>query len=292
MVDSTLVTHTTEGGDLLALQEWPIDDGARLRGVVVICHGLGEHAGRYEALAQWLAAQGYAVRAPDHYGHGDSQGPRGTLLHDNQLLDDLNDVLFDTRLRLPRGTPLILLGHSMGGAVAAQHAARAAQGDASRVPIDALVLSSPALDTGMSAVQRWLVSILLRVAPNLTLLNGLDAQGLSHSAEVVSAYLADRRVHKRISARLARAIDVAGPAALQAAPRWSVPTLLLWAGADRLVQPSGSRAFADAAAPSAQVQAVELAGAHHEIFNEAEPWRSQALAALGAWLDQVTHGKR
>jgi alpha-beta hydrolase superfamily lysophospholipase len=283
MADSTLVT--TEGGDLLALQEWPIDDGVALRGVVVISHGLGEHGGRYEALAQWLTQQGFAVRAPDHYGHGDSQGKRGTLLHDDQLVDDLNDVLFDTRVRLPRGTPLILLGHSMGGAVAAQHAAMALDDDR-RVPVDALVLSSPALDTGMTAMQRTLVSALLRWAPNLTLSNGLKVQALSHDPAVVGAYQSDRRVHNRISARLACAIDTAGPIALKVAPRWRTPTLLLWAEADQLVAPAGSHAFAAAAAPRV-VTAIELAGAFHEIFNEAEPWRGQALAALDVWLHQV-----
>ncbi len=43
---------------------------AKPRGVVQICHGLGEHAGRYEYLAQKLVAEGYSVYADDHRGHG------------------------------------------------------------------------------------------------------------------------------------------------------------------------------------------------------------------------------
>ena len=67
-----------------------------------------------------------------------------------------------------------------------------------------------------------------------------------------------------------------------AAPGWSVPTLLLYAGADRLVRPDGSRAFA-AAAPRNMVTSQCLEGQFHEIFNEADP--SAAYAALKAWLD-------
>ena len=89
-------------------------------------------------------------------------------------------------------------------------------------------------------------------------------------------------MHDRISARLAHFIDSNGPSVVAAAPHWRVPTLLLYAGADRLVRPGGSRAFA-AVAPREQVTSQCLDGQFHEIFNEADP--SGAYAALKAWLD-------
>ena len=68
--DSTLSTFVALDGDNLAVQDWPLEKGARLRGVVVVVHGLGEHAGRYDALAQRLNDWGFAVRCYDQYGHG------------------------------------------------------------------------------------------------------------------------------------------------------------------------------------------------------------------------------
>jgi len=65
------------------------------------------------------------------------------------------------------------------------------------------------------------------------------------------------------------------------APQWAVPTLLLYAGADRCVAPRGSQAFA-AAAPPALVQAQCFEGWSHEIFNE--PQQARALTALRHWL--------
>jgi alpha-beta hydrolase superfamily lysophospholipase len=91
-------------------------------------------------------------------------------------------------------------------------------------------------------------------------------------------------VHDSIAARLARFIADDSAAVRAAAPGWTLPTLLLYAGADRLVNPAGSRAFA-AAAPPGVLSSQCFESLYHEIFNEAEPGRSQVLAALRAWLD-------
>jgi len=262
----------------LALCDWPLPARQGARATVLIVHGLGEHMGRYAALAQALNAWGYAVRAYDQYGHGASDGPRGGLPTARRLLDDLALVVDQTRAAMAAGQPLLLLGHSMGGLVAARFVALQLR------PVDALVLSSPALDPGLNPVQKLLVAVLPALLPNLRVGNGLDARLISHDPAVVSAYQSDPLVHDRIAARLARFIAEDSAAVRAAAPGWAVPTLLLYAGADRLVNPAGSRAFA-AAAPPSVLSSQCFESLYHEIFNEAEPGRSQVLAALRAWLD-------
>jgi alpha-beta hydrolase superfamily lysophospholipase len=172
--------------------------------------------------------------------------------------------------------PLILLGHSLGGLVAARFVSLAMR------PVEALVLSSPALDPGLSAFQKFLVSVLPKIAPDLRVGNGLDPSMISHDPEVVAAYRADKLVHDRISARLARFIADEGPATVALAPNWRVPTLLLYAGADKLVKPQGSRDFA-AAAPKEVVTAHCFETLYHEIFNELDP--EPVFAELKKWLD-------
>ena len=263
MSDSILSAFTATDGFNLALQQWPLEDDQALRGAVLIVHGLGEHGGRYNGVAQRLNNWGYAVRAYDQFGHGESEGPRGTLTSPGRLLADVADLVERTRDRLPQGVPLILLGHSMGGLVAARFVA-----DHPEV-VDGLVLSSPALDPGLNGLQKLLLAVLPRVAPDLCVGNGLDANFLSHDPDVVQAYLADPLVHDRISGRLARFIADAGPEVIARAPDWKVPTLLMYAGSDLLVNPAGSRAFA-AAAPSQMVRAQCFPDLYHEIFNEVE----------------------
>ncbi len=271
----SLSTLTASDGENLAVYDWPPADGVPRRGTVLIVHGLGEHAGRYDATAQQLNEWGFAVRAYDQYGHGQSGGPRGGLSHDLRLLDDLGDLVDATRARTPQGLPLVLLGHSMGGLVAARFVAMHIR------PVDALVLSSPALDPGLNPLQKLLLSTLPRLAPNLRVGNGLDARYLSHDPAVVAAYQRDPLCHDRISGRLARFIAEGGPATLARAAHWNVPTLLMWAGDDRLVNPAGSRAFA-AAAPDTLVQSRCFDGLYHELFNEKDA--SPVFDLLHRWL--------
>jgi alpha-beta hydrolase superfamily lysophospholipase len=274
--DSTLSTYTATYGDNLAVQDWPLPKGLPIRGVVVLVHGLGEHAGRYDAVARRLNRWGFAVRGYDHYGHGESNGVRGSLPVPARLIDDLADVMDSTRMRMDPATPMILLGHSMGGLIAASLVALG------QFRVEGLVLSSPAFDTRLSGFQKMLLAVLPRLAPNLTLGNGLDPDFISHDPDVVNAYKNDPRVHDRISVRLARFIADGGPSVIARAHEWRVPTLLMYAGADQLVNPAGSRAFA-AAAPSDIVTSHCFPDLFHEIFNELES--EPVFDTLKQWLD-------
>ncbi len=276
MSDSTLRSFTAHDGSNIAVMEWPLPAETPSRGMVLIVHGLGEHAGRYDHVGERLNSWGFAVRSYDQYGHGESDGKPGALPSDGFLLENLAELIDTTRRHLEPRLPLILMGHSLGGLVAARLVSMNLR------PVDALVLSSPALDAGMNAFQKLLVAVLPRLAPDLRVGNGLDARYLSHDAGVVQAYRDDPLVHDRISARLARFIAEAGPAVLASAPHWRVPTLLLYAGDDRLVNPDGSRRFA-AAAPADVVSAHAFDTLYHEIFNEVE--REAVFTVLKDWLD-------
>ncbi|WP_250207882.1 alpha/beta hydrolase [Curvibacter sp. CHRR-16] len=246
------------------------------RGVVLMVHGLGEHSGRYAHVAQRLLQWGYSVRAYDQWGHGQSSGSRGGLPLDSQLLDDLAWQVDEARAAHP-GLPLILLGHSMGGLVVARFVGLRLR------PVDGLVLSSPALNPGLNPVQKLLVAVLPRLLPSLRVKNGLQVSHISHDEQVVAQYVADPLVHPYISARLGAWIAAQAPLAVASASSWSVPTLLLYAGADKLVNAQGSRDFVRLA-PSSVVQSQCFDGLYHEIFNERPELAQPVFAALQAWL--------
>ncbi|AGW42508.1 lysophospholipase [Leifsonia xyli subsp. cynodontis DSM 46306] len=113
--------------------DYRADDGLRIfydvypaqetRAVIQLAHGVGEHAGRYAALAGRLAAHGYTVYADDHRGHGRTGmaqwngdtarlgrlGPGGV----RAAVRDLRDFGGRIRAESP-GLPLVLIGHSWG----------------------------------------------------------------------------------------------------------------------------------------------------------------------------------
>ena len=138
----------------------------------------------------------------------------------------------------------------------------------------------------MNAVQKLLLAVMGPLAPNLAVGNGLKPAWISRDPAVVAAYVADPQVHDRVTPRLARFIVDGGEFVRANAPHWTVPTLLLFAGSDRCVAPSGSKAFA-AAAPVSVVTTREFAPLFHEIFNE--PEQAEVFAVLGAWLAARGH---
>lgn len=272
-------------GHTLAMFDWPLRSQHAPRAVVVLVHGLGEHAWRYDQLACELNAAGFVVRAYDQRGHGESAGRRGCLPHPDALLHDLSEVIDHTRATLCQRhqVPLVLLGHSMGGLVCALWAARAQLSRGNQRPaVDALVLSSPALHIYLSVWQRAWLAGARRWLAHITVGNGLNAQHLSHDPEVVSGYLRDPLVHDRVSFRLGYFMAQGGPEVLAHAPRWCLPTLLMYAGGDRLVNPQGSRRFAQLS-PVGVVEAHCFDHFYHEIFNETH--RQHVVTMLLGWLD-------
>ena len=91
--------------------------------VVVIVHGYAEHSGRYAHVAEILVAAGSAVYAEDHLGHGRSEGERALITDFEHVVDDLA-ALADIAAAEHPGLPVLFIGHSMGGLLAARYAQR------------------------------------------------------------------------------------------------------------------------------------------------------------------------
>jgi acylglycerol lipase len=246
-------------------------------GVVLINHGLGEHCGRYEYVIGHLLTHGYGVYAFDMRGHGRSEGLPGYVDRFSDYVADLD--IFSKMVRSRHdGKAIFLLGHSVGGAVAASFAATY------QPPLSGLVLSSPFIKTGasISRADAMMARLLSVLAPTLGI-DSLDTSTLSRDSSVVEAYRNDPlvyhgKVRARLGAELINAMERDIPRIWQ---RINAPLLVMYATEDRLADPRGAQdLFNNAGSKDKTLKSYP--GLYHEIFNE--PERGQVLSDLADWL--------
>lgn len=252
----------------------------RPRALIAITHGLGEHSGRYAALASDLVDARYSVVVLDLPGHGEATGPRGDVPSWALMRDQVIPAMFTASRGLPNqppDLPHVILGHSMGGALALDYVLAHPKG------LSAAIISAPALKTAMPPWWKLALANVARATnPSAGFPHGLDESGVSRDPEVIKGRAADPRMHDRISPRLYFEFNEASQRVMRDARRLSVPTLLLQGMADRLVDPKGALEFAGAA-PHGMVRLVTLKDAYHEVFND--PGRDAVIKDMLAWLD-------
>lgn len=256
-----------------------------IRAAVLISHGYAEHGGRYANLAARFTAEGYAVYALDHWGHGLSDGQGGFVPHFSVYTDGLNALLAEIKSQHP-SIPHFLVGHSMGGLIAANFLIDY------QSQFRAAALSGPALAPAKRppALLRAISRVLARIAPKLGVMK-LDGNGVSRDAAVVTAYRADPLVYSGpIGARLAFEMLQAMERARQSALRITVPMLIQHGGADRLTSPAASEDYFFAL--GSIDKAIQIyTGLFHEIYNE--PEKTVVIADLIAFFDRhITEDKR
>ncbi|HEX7910689.1 MAG TPA: alpha/beta hydrolase [Paraburkholderia sp.] len=268
----------TGDGVQLPLYRWPAT--APTRATVALIHGLAEHAGRYAALAARLNAAGIELVAIDLRGHGHAPGKRAFVKRFDDYLQDAQALLDATA---ERGAPLFLMGHSMGGAVAALYAIERLKASGRR--LNGLILSSPALAPGHD-VPRWMLKlsqVISRLYPSFPAMK-IDAALLSRLAPVVKANRTDPLVHHgAIPARTGAELLLAMARIERGRAELRVPLLVYHGTADKLTEPDGSREFgAHAGSPDKTLTLHE--GSYHETMNDID--RDQVIGALIAWIEK------
>jgi len=275
-VPSTAIKARTEDGTVLPGRLW---SAGRPLAAIALVHGLGEHTGRYAALAGDLARAGYTVAALDWPGHGATLGRRGDVLSWTRLRDGMVSATFAAIPESPTPLPRIVFGHSMGGLMALDYALAHPHG------IRGVAVSAPALAS--AAPPGWklaLARLARKTAPWIGFGAGVDPSGISQDPEVVRARDADAMVHDKISPRLYFDLLDARERVLREAPRLAVPALVLQGADDTIADPAGTRRFCSEAAEG-RVTCHVYDGAYHEVLNDIG--RERCLADLLAWLSKV-----
>ena len=272
-------------GRRLHIERWAPTTGGSgpLKPPVVIVHGFGEHADRYDYVAQALAGTGRSTLAFDLAGHGRSEGRRAVVESVDEVLAAIARLV-DGATSISRSIPPaqgakpVLLGHSMGGAFAAAYAT------ANQGRLGALVLSAPALHVASSPRWRALaVQALAAVAPRAGVAR-IDPAGLSHDPDVVASFASDPLVwHGRFPARTAAELYRASRVAFAGAGALRLPTLILHGDSDPIVPVRSSPKFFEALGCEDKELQI-FPGLYHEPFHELD--KDAAIAVLLEWLSR------
>lgn len=251
-------------GKIVVRKETP-DAASR---VVVLAHGFGEHSGRYAHVVERLVADGAAVYAPDHRGHGRSEGPRAVVDDVDAMADDLHLVVQTAKSENP-GLPLVLIGHSMGGLMSIRYTQRYGS------ELTALVVSGPFLGNPMMAPL-----LDMEVLPDIP----IDPAALSRDPAVGEAYAADPLVYhgpliKESLVGMFGAVEqVAG------GPTLALPVLWVHGEADQLAIYDSAKVLLEKVGGD-DLTAKAYAGAAHEVFNETN--KDEVVNDVAAFLAQV-----
>jgi len=255
-------------------QEWKPE--GKQKAAIALIHGLGEHSGRYEPVAEVFTKAGYSLTAFDLRGHGKSGGVRGHSPSYQAIMDDISHNINLAKEHFP-GLPVFLYGHSLGGNLGLYYCLT------QKPDLKGAIITSPGLGTSepVPPVKLALGKLLYNLLPATQMDNGLDRTGLSRDPEVEKKYSADPLVHPKISARLALDIFKYGQYSLDHAAEFPIPLLLMQGTADRIVNPRLTKMFANAA-PLSKITYKEWDGFYHELHNE--PEKEQVLKTMLDWM--------
>jgi len=231
------------------------------KAVICLIHGLGEHAGRYQWVADFFNENQFGVYSYDQRGHGRSPGKRGHARYEN-LLEDIESLLMVARVN-HLDTPIYLYGHSWGGNLVSHFILNRPTNE-----LQAAVLTSPWLKLSRepNGMQLKMAKLMAKLYPSFTQSNGLDIADLSRDSEVGKAYKADPLVHDQISAGLFIEVQRAGSQSIELAKHLKLPTLVVHGSNDKITSAAASQEFAEAGNSNSNYhQWPEM---RHETHNE------------------------
>lgn len=301
-------TLTASDGVDLAGYLWMPKDPHNIRATFQICHGLAEHAARYDEFARFLTGHGFVVYAHDHRGHGKtakSEAELGFIAEEHGWRILVNDVkrMHDYIAQKHPGSHHILMGHSMGSFMAQTYLIDHSD------TIDACILSATTDDPGalgrVGLVVAQIEAKRLGKRGKSPLLQKMSFEGfnkpyepartefewLSRDPVEVDKYVADPLCGFAASAQLW--VDILTGLFYNAKPinrakvRKDIPIFLISGGSDPANRLSEGPKALSTAYVLGGVRDISLriyAGGRHEILNETN--RQEVYDDILSWIDR------
>ena len=253
------------------------------KGIIIVCHGFGEHSGAYTEHAERLWQGGYASVILDQRGHG--KPPEGAkkwhgLIPDYQcFIDDIVSVTDEVELKYPE-TPIIIYGHSMGGNIVTNALLRLPTEQAKRYICAALESPWFELYDPVSKFNLCLIKCMNRIYPDFVHRRDLKHDILSSDTEKRAGYAKDPYYHGKISVRMITGVLKGCKYALENAGSLPVKTYVAYADNDLVVC---NKAILEFAEKAGDMVTLKKYASNHAIYNDVN--REQYCRDLTAFFD-------
>ncbi|KDP23187.1 hypothetical protein JCGZ_00336 [Jatropha curcas] len=268
----------TSRGDTIFTQSWT-PASVKIRGLVIILHGLNEHSGRYNDFAKQLNAHGFKVYGMDWIGHGGSDGLHAYVHSIDYAVNDLKSFL-DKVLGDNPGLPCFCFGHSTGAAIVL----KAAMDPKVEARIAGVVLTSPAVGVQPSHPIFVVLAPIFSVLLPRFQLGAANKKGMpvSRDPEALVAKYSDPLVYTgSIRIRTGYEILRISTYLQQNLSRLSVPFLVLHGTSDTVTDPEASQKLYEEAS-STDKSIKLLQGFLHDLLFE--PERQDIIDDIIEWL--------
>jgi len=266
----------------LYYQSWEPSTAARAD--VVLVHGLGEHIGRYEHVAEAFTQAGYSFWAFDNLGHGRSDGQRGHIERWADYTENVERFVALVQSQSPDPTanrPLFIYGHSLGALMTLIYLI---ERPSNAAEICGLVISAPPIQP-VGVEKPWLATLaktFSQLLPRLSLNLGLGGEALSRDPKVVRRALADPLMHSVATLRWGTETMAAIATARNRASQITCPVLILHGADDKISDVQGSHELFDSLTLTDKTLLV-YPNNYHEVHNDLD--QDQVLEDILTWFN-------
>jgi alpha-beta hydrolase superfamily lysophospholipase len=283
MMATQETTLTAFDGTPIFLRVWTPEEQSP-RAVLILVHGLAEHAGRYQYVIDAFLNRGYVVYGHDHRGFGKSGGIRGHWERFDAVSRDMKVVVDEAKSRWAH-LPFGMFAHSMGGVIGIHYLARYEE------QFRAAVISAPGFGPGpdQNKLLLMITPIANLIIPRKPLDRGLSEEyTLSHDPAQAQAWNTDPLVHPYATPRFGVEYMRAAREAKKLLAQLMIPVLVVMGEEDVTVSQKDIREAVAMASDNLTFRTY--AGAYHEVHNEIAEIREPMLVETAAWLDEKLLG--
>lgn len=266
-----------EMGDGVQLNSyfWEPEDAKSVKATMVVVHGIGEHAMRYDGFATYFASQGIAVYSIDLRGHGKSPGKRGHTAPRSRILEDVDFLCYHVEKSFPH-SPLFIYGHSMGGNIGLSHRLYGA------FKAKSYIITSPwlILYEGLSPIKLFVLKVMAAIKPDLCTKSGIHSSAITSDKDEAAIHHSDSLAHGLISLKTGLDCSNFAEEVLKRSGEDHGEILIMHGIEDHICSIEGSRRFMKGAGSLCTYH--EWEGCRHELQHDIK--RDEVRGLIVKWV--------